>query len=61
VKQHASNRPSEKGYRPEEKAIHENMPRMRSQKRANSHKMQKMPQQEPKMEEERAGTLVAFL
>jgi len=57
VKRNASNRPSKESYRPEKKAIHENMPRMRSQKRANSHKMQKMPQQEPKMEEERTSAL----
>jgi hypothetical protein len=39
---------------PTAQALHENLPRMRSAKRAISHQMPKMPQQKPPMEKTRA-------
>jgi hypothetical protein len=49
----ADHGPVQKSTRPETQIIHENLPRMRSQKRGIRRKMQKMPQQKPPLEEKR--------
>lgn len=54
--------PAQKDSCPETQTLHENMPGMRSKKRCDSREMQKVPQQEPPLEEERnRKVIMSFL